>query len=89
MIVEAKFSPPKWGDPRTGCAPSKFRLPPVRPIMRIGGRFADSYQDIEGKVIVYRFFLSDGDEGWCRLVNLDGDLIEGKFRIIKGELCLI
>ena len=89
MIITAKFAPPKWGDFRTGCAPSRFKVPPIKPVIKVDGRFIDSYQDIEGKLIIYRFFLSDGDSGWCRFVNMKGDLIEGRFVCKEGALCLI
>ena len=89
MIIEAKFSPPKWGDPKTGCSPSKFKLPPVKPIVKVDGKFVDSYQDISGLVIVYRFFIDEGCRGWCRFVDMNGDLIEGRFECAGGKLCLI
>lgn len=88
MIVAAKFAPPKWGDYRTGCAPSRFKLKPIKPVIKVGGKFVDSYQDFDGDNIIYRFFLSNGDSGWCRFVNMNGDLIEGCFICKDGVLCL-
>lgn len=89
MLITARFSPPKWGDPRTGLAPSRFKLPPVKPVIKINGKYVDSYQDISGKYVVYRFFIPDGSSGWCKFVDMDGDLVCGRFYIDGGKLCLI